>query len=175
MVNVLNVCPLNDNEYIVSTLLGMMVFLDPLISVLYLVFIIALQFSRESYTLLVSSTVISSKAAQFAKTSPRSCFTPFEMCNFWIGVLLKQPVITNESSGNTICFKYGQSLKLPVIKCKELGISTLRKALLQKLLPPRNSNELLNVTDWRNLQLENPRCAMLFKELGNVRDVILPS
>ena len=54
---------------------GMTVVLHPWIIVFVDVFIIALQFSRESYTLLFLSTVIDNKAEQPAKHIPPKLVT----------------------------------------------------------------------------------------------------
>ena len=54
-------------EPMLVTLLGIVVFLQPVINVLVKVAIIALQLSRESYTVFPDSTIIDSKPLQSSK------------------------------------------------------------------------------------------------------------
>ena len=59
--------PLKAQYPMLVTLLGIVVFLQPVINVLVKVAIIALQLSRESYTVFPDSTIIDSKPLQSSK------------------------------------------------------------------------------------------------------------
>ena len=70
------------------TLLGMVVFLQPVISVLLAVSIIALQALRESYTAFPLSTVIEVKVGQFRNACSPILFT---LLGINIDARLEQP------------------------------------------------------------------------------------